>query len=45
MTFVLEVVTVHDNELYLFIGQGIPPTLNYFCRAPDIAIVFNYDAV
>ena len=26
-TFVWEVLSVHGNELRLFIGQGIPPTL------------------
>ena len=42
---------MQGSELRLFLGQSIPPTLNYFCRAPDIAAVgtilnvFSYDAV
>ena len=28
-TFVWEVLTVYDNELRLYMGQGITPTLNY----------------
>ena len=26
-TFVQEVLTVHGNELWLFMDQGIPPTI------------------
>ena len=44
---------MHDIALRLFLGQGIFPTLHYFCRTPDIATaaagiifnVFSYGAV
>ena len=42
---------MYGNELRLFINQGIPPTLNYLCRASDISAVgmnfnvFSYEAV
>ena len=42
---------MHGNELRLCMGQGILPTLNYLCRASDIAAaetilnVFIYDTV
>ena len=51
MTFVWEVLTVHGNELWLFTGQGIPPTWTNFNFTPDIGAVgtiskiFIYDTV
>ena len=53
-TFVWEVLNVHDNELRLFMGPGIPPTLTFFMSHtwwPDIVAlgtifkVLSYDAV
>ena len=35
-TFVYEFLNVQGNELRLFMGQYIPPTLTIYFRAPDI---------